>query len=132
MADADTTRISDHLVRLVQVVFALVLAQSLFLFRGVVVHPFTPGNQVAAVAMLAVFGTTVMSWVDWHITMVYSPYETRHRSEKVRLLADLFIVVTYAYLLFTIEPLVGNPSASLRRHLLGYPIAFAAGDIRDG
>jgi hypothetical protein len=29
---------------LVQVVFALVLAQSLFLFRGVVVHPFVDPN----------------------------------------------------------------------------------------
>jgi hypothetical protein len=41
MADNDAPKISD---RLVQVVFALVLAQSLFLFRGVVVHPFVDVN----------------------------------------------------------------------------------------
>jgi uncharacterized HAD superfamily protein len=125
MADNDTSRISDHLVRLVQVVFAMVLAQSLFLFRGVVVHPLRPDNRVAALALVAVFTTTVLSWIDWHTTMVFSPYETRHRAEKARLFADLLIVVTYAYLLFTVEPLVGHPSSSLRRHLLGYPLVFA-------
>jgi hypothetical protein len=30
----------------------------------------------------------------------------------------------YAYLLFTIEPLIGNPSGSLFDHLIGYPLVF--------
>jgi hypothetical protein len=44
MADNDAQKISDQLVRLFQVVVALVLAQSLFLFRGVVVYPFVDVN----------------------------------------------------------------------------------------
>jgi len=113
-------------VRLVQVVFALVLAQSLFLFRAVLTHPLRAENRVALLALAAVFTTTVLSWIDWHTTMVYSPYDTHHRSEKVRLFADLLVVVIYAYLLFAVEPLVGHPGVSLQRYLLGYPLVFFA------
>jgi len=124
MPDDKNAWVSDQLVRLVQIVFALVLAQSLFLFRGVVTHPLEAGNRVATLALVAVFTTTVLSWVDWHTTMVFSPYLTRERPEKMRLFADLLVVIAYAYLLFSVEPLVGHPQDSVLRHLAGYPLAF--------
>lgn len=124
MAEIDSRRISDQLVRLVQIVFALVLAQSLFLFRPVVTNPFAPAHQTAFLALLTVFISTVLSWNDWHVTMEYHPYDTMRKVDFARLWADLLVVVSYAYLLFTIEPFMSHPDADIGRHLLGYPLVF--------
>jgi len=118
-------RISDQLVRLVQIVFGLVVAQSLFLYREVITDPFSPAHRSALVALLAVFLTTVLSWIDWHITMELHPYDRRRPIEWGRLTADLLIVVLYAYLLFTVEAFVASPGASVQAYLLGFPIVFA-------
>jgi hypothetical protein len=67
-------RISDQLIRLVQILFAMVLAQSLVLYRAVVVHPLCQEHIVATLALLAVYVTTVWSWEDWSITMELRPY----------------------------------------------------------
>jgi 5'(3')-deoxyribonucleotidase len=40
--------------------------------------------------------------------------------------ADVGVATLYAYLLFTIEPLIGHPDGSLTRHLVGYPLVFGA------
>ena len=117
-------------MRLVQIVFGLVLAQSLLLYRDVVLHPFLPGNWVSALALGAVYTTTVLSWIDWHITMEVRPYNfsashVHGLTEKIRLGVDLFIVTTYAYLLFTVEALK-QPGEYLGGYLLAFPIIFGA------
>jgi len=124
MASVDRERLSDQLVRLVQVFFALVLAQSLFLFRSALLDPFSEKNRIAVLALVGVFYTTVASWVDWHVAMAHRPYDTRQHSERFRVYADVGVSALYAYLLFTVEPLVGNPAGSLTWHLLGYPMVF--------
>jgi len=124
MTPIDQQRLSDQLVRLVQVFFALVLAQSLFLFRDALLHPFAEENRIAVLALACVFYTTVASWVDWHVAMAHRPYDTRQHSERFRVYADVGVSALYAYLLFTVEPLVGKPTGSLTGHLLGYPMVF--------
>lgn len=126
MASFDQHRVSDQLVRLVQVFFALVLAQGLFLFRSALLNPFAHENRIAVLACASVFYTTVSSWVDWHVAMAYCPYDTRQDAERHRVYADVFVAALYAYLLFTIEPLVGHADGSLTLHLAGYPLVFAA------
>src|ERR1035437_1469155 len=125
-------RISDQLVRLVQIVFGLVLAQSLLLHRDIVVHPFSGANWVAALALSAVYITTILSWIDWHITMEMRPYNFSPQNvhlftEKVRLGVDLFVVTVYAYLLFTIaDSQKRRPDESLGGYLFGFPVIFGA------
>lgn len=124
-------RISDQLVRLVQIVFGLVLAQSLLLHRDIVVQPFSGANWVATLALAAVYITTVLSWIDWHVTMEmrpynFSPQNVHLTTEKVRLGLDLFIVTVYAYLLFTVEDLKQKPDEWMGGYLLGFPMIFAA------
>jgi uncharacterized HAD superfamily protein len=123
--DERTTRISDQLVRLVQVFFALVLAQSLFLFRDVVRDPFAEEHRLAALALASVFYTTLSSWIDWHVTIAYNPYNTRLRAERWRVRSDVSVAVLYGYLLFTIEPFERTPTISIFKHLLGYVLVFA-------
>jgi 5'(3')-deoxyribonucleotidase len=122
-------RISEQLVRLVQLVFGVVLAQSFNVFQDVLVHPLGSGHWLAAVALLTVYTTSVLSWIDWHTTMVLRPYNfnthNRYRLiEQLRLFADLLVVIFYAYLLFTIRPFLSAPGADIGRHLLGYPLVF--------
>jgi uncharacterized HAD superfamily protein len=125
MLGPDPRRISDQLVRLVQVIFSLVVAQSLLLYRSIIIDPFTYQHFTSLVALLAVYLTTVWSWIDWHITMEIRPYDIHRTIEKARLVADLGVVITYAYLLFTIEPFIDAPESDIHRHLIGYPILFA-------
>ena len=66
MPSPDQQRISDQLVRLVQVFFALVLGQSLVVFKVVLLDPFTHG--LAAFAWATVVYTIVASWIDWHVS----------------------------------------------------------------
>lgn len=130
MTDRDR-RISDQLVRLVQIVFGLVLAQSLLLHRDVVVDPFSIRNLVATLALGAVYVTTVLSWIDWHVTMELRPYNfsienTHLTTEKARLGLDLFIVTVYAYLMFSVESIKQRPGGWMGGYLLGFPIIFVA------
>jgi hypothetical protein len=129
-------RISDHLVRLVQIYFGVVAGQTLVLYREVVVSPFDHDHIAAALALGSIYVMIVWSWIDWNTTMELRPYDFRPRtataaerfvehSERFRLYADIGIVTLYAYVLFQVAPLVGHPGADIRYLLLGYPIVFA-------
>ena len=73
-----------------------------------VVDPFSTSHLVATFALLTVYVTTVLSWIDWHVTMELRPYNFNRQNihrfmEESRLGLDLLIVTIYAYILFTIE-----------------------------
>lgn len=124
-------RISDQLVRLIQIVFGLVLAQSLLLYKEVILHPLDENHWISLLALSTVFVTTMMSWIDWHITMELRPYNfdyknERRRSEEIRLGVDMITVILYAYLLFSIESIVNEPSKSIAGYLTGFLLVFLA------
>ncbi len=121
--------ISNQLVRLVQIIFGFVIAQSFNRYDNVIIHPLSKGNYLATLALGVVYLTTILSWIDWHTTMVLRPYSFnpngRFRlTEQMRLFADLFVVSAYAYLLLTVRDFVGTPDAYIGRFLLGFPIVF--------
>lgn len=123
-------RISDQLVRLVQIVFGLVLAQSFVLHRDIILHPTDLNNLIPAVALATVYVTTVLSWIDWHVTMELRPFNfnprNRHRViEQFRLGFDMLVVVVYAYLVFAIDDLKKAPNTGVSVYLWGYPAVFA-------
>jgi hypothetical protein len=129
-------RLSDHLVRLVQVFFGVVAGQGLVLYRDVIVSPFGEGRTVAALALVSIYMMIVWSWIDWNTTMEIRPYDFRRARasgfgpaalehlERWRLYADIAIVATYAYTLFQVAPLVADSGADIRYLLLGYVIVF--------
>lgn len=122
-------RISDHLVRLVGIMFGVVVAQSFVRYDHIIVAPFEETHRTGLLALGVVYFTVVMSWVDWHTTMELRPYALHpHNSarltELIRLWADIGVVATYAYLLLTIEAFGQTPSASIEGHLVGYPLIF--------
>jgi len=122
-------KVSDQLVRLVQIIFGFVLAQSFSRYADVVLRPFEQLHRLSFFALVAVYVTAVLSWIDWHITMALRPYnfnpETGRRLvEKARLFSDLLIVSLYAYLLLAVTDLHdGTPDATL--FLVGFVGVFA-------
>ena len=126
-------QLSDHLVRLVQVVFGFVLAQSLGLYSEVVLRPWRVGNRLTAVALLGVYVITILSWIDWHGTVARHPYDFDERQglpvlERLRFGADLFVVSVYAFTLFAVGE-IDDAGASL--YLFGY-VAMFAGYVASG
>ncbi len=138
MTDRDR-RISDQLVRLVQIVFGLVVAQSFLLHRDIVLHPVSPKNFLSALALATVYITTVLSWIDWHVTMELRPYNFNPRNhyrmtEQFRLGLDLLVVTVYAYLLLAVGDLKPSPlstttpqevsNGGVASFLMGFPVLF--------
>lgn len=126
-------RVSDQLVRLVQVVFGVVLAQSLNLYAEVVLRPWRAGNRLDALALLGVYVTIVMSWIDWHRTVARRPYDFGERhgvrvAERLRFGADLFVVSVYAFTLFAVGD-IASAGASL--YVFGF-VAMFTGYIASG
>jgi hypothetical protein len=122
--------ISDQLVRLIQVFFAVLLVQGIVRNDELVTSPLGAAHQVAFVGFIGFYVATIRSWIDWHITMNAYPYKLNrlsgHRTtELARVWTDISFVVMYAYLIFTLEPAIRSPNLDLSRHFIGYPIVFA-------
>jgi 5'(3')-deoxyribonucleotidase len=115
----------DQNLRLIQIIYGLVIAQSLVFYRSNLLHPLTPEHQVGTLALVVVLVTTILSWVDFHRTIAVTPYVISEPWEVARLGSDLLVVLVYAYLLFSIEPFAEKPSGSLAPHLLGYLLLFS-------
>jgi hypothetical protein len=126
-------QVSDQLVRLVQVVFGFVLAQSLGLYSAVVLRPWRAGDRLTALALLGVYVTTIMSWIDWHGTVARHPYDFDERhgvriTERLRFGADIFVVSVYAFTLFAVGE-INDAGADL--YVFGF-VAMFAGYIASG
>lgn len=115
---------SDRLFWMIQTVFGVVLGGGLTLHRECLIHPFTAANYVASFALLLVYGTTVWSWIDFSYTSVLNPYRPHDTYERVRILSDLFIVILYAVLWFSVSDVIGKPENSLSVLLFGFLVVF--------
>ena len=56
----------------------------------------------------------------------FSSKNTRRFTEQVRLGVDLFIVIVYAYLLFTVEEVKNKPEQWMGKYFLGFPVVFGS------
>jgi hypothetical protein len=123
---------SGHLVRGVDFLFALTIGQGILLYRDFWIDPLAHDHLTVALALAAIYVTTVQSYIDWHLAMERDPYLVAwHRPwkertfERARFTIDLMIVGTYAFLVVNAVPLVNDPSASLDVFLAGFPVIFA-------
>ncbi|MEM9036304.1 MAG: hypothetical protein AAGA99_19175 [Actinomycetota bacterium] len=122
--------LSDLLVRLIQVLLAFVLGQSLIQNQEILVDPQERANWIALVALLAVVVYAAESWIDWHVDVSNHPFMVGgtnrfRRWGLTRLWADLAHVAVVCYLGLTVDHVVGDPDASLTRHLIGYVAVYA-------
>jgi hypothetical protein len=126
----NTKHLSDHLVRGIDFLFALTLGQGILLFQWFWSDPLHSRNIPVALALLAVYLTTFLSFIDWHIAMDERPYMVTVGTtgeqwlERLRVWIDLLIVMTYAYLLINANDFKSDPNHSLNAFLIGFPIMF--------
>lgn len=123
-------RISDQLVRLIQVIFGIVLAQSLGRYDTVILSPFSKNHILAFCALITVFTATILSWIDWHITMEKRPYnfgpgEPLRIYHKLRVFSDVLVVTLYAYVLFAIKKFSDDSSGDISGFIIGFVYIYA-------
>jgi hypothetical protein len=117
---------SSHLVRMIDFIFALVLGQGLIRFSSVVEEPFEANVQVW-IALVLIYYTVVRSFVAWHTaieTRRYRMLSDRRTTELWRVYIDVLIVATYAYMLFSAEPLMRDGGGDVTGLLWAFPFLF--------
>jgi len=123
-------RVSDQLVRLIQVIFGIVLAQSLVRYDTVILSPFSKNHILAFCGLITVFTATILSWIDWHITMEKRPYnlgagEPLRIYHTLRVFSDVLVVTLYAYILFAIKKFSDDASGDISGFILGFVYIYA-------
>lgn len=119
--------VSDQLVRLVQIIFGFVLAQGLGRYEDVILNPLSSKeNIIKFFALLAIYLTVILSWIDWHITMKLRPYYFRNCREQIRLIADVAIVCLYAIIIFSIKDFSSYQLYYNPRYFLVFACIFIA------
>jgi hypothetical protein len=127
-----TQRLSDPLIRGIDFLFALTLGQGILLYKDFWIDPLHSRNWPVFLALVSVYVTTFLSFIDWHLAMERMPYMVDRnlpgkvwRREWSRVWIDLLIVMVYAFLLINGLVLIHNPNHSINAFLIGYPIIFA-------
>lgn len=118
---------SNRVFWVIQTVFGVVIANSLVMYKEVILNPFSKEHLYPAIALFTVYLTVIMSWVDFSFTTLSNPYKFTWRpylAERLRFFVDLLIVVLYAYLLFALGPLVKDNSVNLWNWVLVYFLLF--------
>lgn len=115
-----TNEESKRIFWVVQTLFSLLLGRSIFEYREIILAPLTPQHYLASLGIAFVYTTVLWSWIDYSYTTIVSPYNFRKGKflERLRFFVDLLIVVGYAFMLFSIEPLRHDKSANIQGLLI--------------
>jgi hypothetical protein len=118
---------SGHLVRLVDIFFALVLGQGVLLYEPVVKDPLH-ANAAVLLALATIYFTVIRSFIAWHLAMEQRRYrilaDGNDAGELARVFIDVIIVGVYAYLLLVARPLTTHADANLTNFLFGFFVLF--------
>jgi hypothetical protein len=88
--------LADYYVRLVDVIFAVTLTQTLVIYHNEIVA-FSPPLLIETLVL--VYLTVALSWVGYHRSIMKYPYNKSAWS-GFRVILDIFILVVYAFLAF--------------------------------
>ena len=125
--------LSRQMTRLIDVLYALVLAQgavyyrSLFTLSDEFSHPsrFLP----VVLALVLIYFTAIQSFIDYHFASEDQPYQlldkSRRRKDLGRFYLDVLIVGAYSFLLLKCHVLLAAPAADLAPVFLAYVAIFA-------
>lgn len=102
MADESDIDLSDASHNLVDIVFAVVVGQSINEYRSQLFPPET--GTLSFWALTGVYIAIILSWIGYHYLLQRKRYRIRETTfGKIRLAADLAIVVLYSYLLLSVR-----------------------------
>jgi len=118
---------SDKYVRLVDIVFGVVVAQSTAKHSEILFAP--QAHPLDFAALLGIYLTVILSWVGYHGSVTKFPYSEAWVG-TLRLFADFGIVIVYVYLLRSIAPNGVVLDAYLRGFLLVFVMWIVSGLLR--
>lgn len=88
--------LSEYFVKLVDIIFGLTITQSFLLYKETIL---SPTFSVETLSLILVYFTIVLSWIGYHKSILYYPYNKSSWS-RFRLLLDILILLLYTYLVF--------------------------------
>ena len=101
--------ISDRLIQFVDILFGVVVGQSILRNLELLKKPWD--FPFAFIAALVVIITVTLSWIGYHKSMYKYPYKAEILSiKRIRPFTDFIIVVVYTLLLFTIDDFKTDPT----------------------
>jgi len=109
--------LSPRLTEFVTIVFGVVIAESFARYSSYILHPTL---SLAFVGLMAVYITTISSWIFYHRSAIRYPYNGG--LGILRFALDFITVGLYAYLLYSLE-LIAR-SAQLTQYLVGFAVIF--------
>lgn len=113
-------QLSKAYTQLVDIVFAVVVGQSIVGFSSVLYPPTVSLEFGAVVGILVV---VVFSWAGYHMSVAKYPYTEDNRS-LARLGADFVIVLVYVYLIETVGTI--QDTGDVGEFIVGFGLIFAA------
>jgi len=117
---------SKRIFWVVQTVFSLLLARSIVEYKVCILNPLSSQYYLTTLGLFLVYGTALWSWIDYSFSTIVSPYDFgRGKFEKARFAVDLLIVITYAYLLFSLDALQTDKEANLASLFFCLAMVFA-------
>jgi hypothetical protein len=126
------TELSRQLVRLVDVVYALVLVQGAIFYRRVFTEEgyFEHSTRFfpVALALLLIYYITIQSFVDYHLAAEDERYKILTEKDRAldlsRFYLDLIIVGSYSFILLRSHPLIDNSAADISLVFWALPGVF--------
>ena len=115
--------LAKEFIRLVDVVFGVLLAQGLLLYRGIILNPMKEFPKT--LSLLAVYVIIMFSWYGYHKSILQYPYNLTTWS-RIRLMLDLLILVSYAYILYGLD----DPLRLLLGSTMAFLLYFITGLVR--
>lgn len=140
MAEESDVDISDASHNLVDIVFAVVVGQSINEYRSQLFPPEV--TSLSFWALIGVYAAIILSWIGYHHLLKNKKYLIEETAfAKLRLTNDLSIVVLYSYLLLSVSwfqegsegppDLYTVPMDAPVAYLLGFTIIFLLYIIND-
>jgi len=116
--------ISDKLIHYVDIVFGLVVGQSIIRNLDLILNPLK--YFFAFLALIVIISTVTLSWIGYHKSMYNYPYKVETISiRRIRPFTDFIIVVFYTLLLFTVDNFKTDPAnINLTSFILFYVLIF--------
>lgn len=120
---------SERIFWVIQTVFGFIIARSFSDYGSAYLPPNKDDLVTVSLALIAVYGCVLWSWIDYSYSLIVSPYDFKKKFEKIRFVADLFIVLAYTYILIYISEVKKSSSVSLFPFLLAFATIYAGYNI---
>lgn len=109
---------------LLQIIFSVIITKGIFDYKELLLN--FPYNiiEIEFIALVGVYITTIWSWIDFTHVKYNNSYDKKDFRDNLRFLVDFLIVLSYAIILFGVDPIKDDNSKFIIHFLIAYPLIF--------